>query len=51
MSPFYEVPWPVLLATGGAVVLLCLAAYFLGANEEREQRKDGDQDDRGNWRW
>jgi hypothetical protein len=52
VSPFYEIPWPVLLATCGAVVLLCLAAYVLGAAEEREQRRDGrGDDDRDTWRW
>lgn len=65
MSPFYEIPWPVLLATGGAVVLLCLAAYVLGFYEGREEERGRDWwrpwaagggrgrggDDRGNWRW
>lgn len=41
MSPFYAVPWPVLLAAAGAVVLLCLACYLLGY-AERDARREGE---------
>lgn len=43
VSPLYEVPWPVLLAAGAAVVLLCLASYLLGQEERDTKREQGRQ--------
>lgn len=38
LSPFYAVPWPVLLAAGAALVLLCVACYLLGYAERDARR-------------
>lgn len=65
MSPFYEIPWPVLLAAFAAVVILCVACYLAGfaEGEAVAQGRDwwrrgptgeppsAEDEERGTWRW
>jgi hypothetical protein len=51
VSPVSAVPWPVLLAAGAAVALLCAACALLGYVEGRVREREAADAERGNWRW